>query len=188
MREISWSAAWFVLLVLLPPSAGAQETPTPLEYQKIVSVEGVGADDLYSRAREWFVESFADSESVLEIEDSDSHVLMGKGMFNYRSCIFSGTVKGGYAGRIRFTIRVETKDGRARLTLSQFTHETPLSPLNGYGLVTTAPSPGECVPSCDWDKFRQTCWDELKAAIPPKAGEIMAAFGARITQPESDDW
>ena len=165
----------------------AQEAADPLEYEKIIHIEGADAGELYARARIWFVEVFNDSESVLELEDADAHILMGKGAFQHSSCNFVGIGPECAVGKIRFTIRVDTKDGRARATLSQLTHETPACPDNDYGLITDAPSPGKCVPTCTWPKARQNCWEELKAAIPPKVEELHASLKSRISQPSTDD-
>ena len=91
------------------PKAQA-ETVESMEFSSVVQVDGVNASDLYVRAKIWFADSFVDSKNVLEVEDKDAGILIGKGSIAYEPNVYmsSGLIR----GHIRFTIKVMVKDGR----------------------------------------------------------------------------
>lgn len=73
----------------------------------VVQIPEASADELYQRARIWFVHEYRSANAVIQYEDQAEHRLIGKGVFD----IPYGLV--GPIG-IQHTITVETKDGRYR--------------------------------------------------------------------------
>lgn len=79
-------------------------------YQEVVEVYG-NKQEIYLKARKWFVDHFKNAKSVLQIEDKDEGVLTGKALHSYKfdSGVNSSNVS------IYFTLNVEIKDGRYRI-------------------------------------------------------------------------
>lgn len=95
----------------------------------IVEAPGLSKSDIYTKVRIWFSESFKSSNHVLQMDDKDSGIIIGKG--NTR---ISG--KGGIVGFdyvTDFTIKIEIKDGRYRSTISDISFPIMVHP---YGTVT----------------------------------------------------
>ncbi len=79
-------------------------------FSQIITVAGKTKDELFVSAASWFVDSFKDSKSVLEISDKQSGLLKGK----YTTEVAQGLT----SMIIESIITVETKDGKVRLTIS----------------------------------------------------------------------
>lgn len=77
-------------------------------YIQIEKAEGLTKDQIYRRARRWFVENYRTSNNVLQLQDIESGELAGKG-------ISSAGIP------FRRAIMVDCKDGRYRITLTEFT-------------------------------------------------------------------
>lgn len=170
-------ACLFLLLGCFVGTAQAAEEP--LEYQKVIEVPGASASEIYNRSRTWFAEAFVDSGAVLEIEDKATFLLMGKGK---TPCSHHPSTLGiRDPGSLRFTIKVEAKDGRARISLARFDHS---SETDSFGILTTSETPHE------YGEFRiyRRSWDDLKAQAESRALAIIESLELFLNAPEEDDW
>lgn len=96
------------------------ETNAPIDqktgfvtYSRIVPVENVSAADLYSRAQSWFATFYASAHDVLQQQDAERALLVGRSFFEI--------VNNG--GRMFYTVTVRCKDGRAKIDISHLQHE-----------------------------------------------------------------
>ena len=96
------------------------ETNAPIDqktglvtYSRIVSVENVSAGDLYSRAQSWFSTFYASAHDVLQQQDAERALLVGRSFFEI--------VNNG--GRMFYTVTVRCKDGRVKIDISHLQHE-----------------------------------------------------------------
>ena len=85
-------------------------------YQRIVDVGDLKKDEIYNRALSYFVSNYARGKSVIQTQDKDAGLIVVKGVY-----------AGAYTGPVLFStftcstwhiIRVDVKDGKARITLS----------------------------------------------------------------------
>ncbi len=98
-----------IIAVLVVGIATAQ----PPKFQEVVQVPGVSADALYSRAKEWFAETFVSAQDVVQLDDVANHKLIGKGITEEYSSylVFDGSA------HAKFTIKIECKNGRYRYSI-----------------------------------------------------------------------
>lgn len=82
-------------------------------FEEVQHVEGAGAQELYSRAREWFAVTFRSSKAVLQLEDGQNFKLIGRGGTSY-----TGTAWGHQDGTLYFKISFFARDGRYKLNFS----------------------------------------------------------------------
>ena len=102
------------------------QAPPPLEYSYVNQAEGVKASELYLRALSWFATSFQSSNEVIQFKDAQAGKIIGRAVHAYNPGVFmSSACTKGY---IDYTITVEFKDSRYRLTLNSFSHR-----YIGYG-------------------------------------------------------
>jgi len=53
-------------------------------YEDVVQVDSnIKSIDLYNKGREWFVETYFDAKSVLQLDDAAGGKMMGKGVYKY---------------------------------------------------------------------------------------------------------
>ena len=86
-------------------------------YEGVLEVDSVSAQELYLRAKRWFVEAYVSSNSVLQLNDSQSNELMGKGNTTAYCSIFTSRVRG---VTIDHRIHIQCKAGRYRYQISDF--------------------------------------------------------------------
>ena len=104
-------------------------------YQKIQQSQ-LSSDDIYLKLRQWFVETYKSSEAVLEIEDGENGVLMGKGTSNINIVDRFG---GNTTKDIDYTLKIEIKEARFRITFSDIYYvDAPYSGNNYQRIITPA--------------------------------------------------
>jgi len=87
-------------------------------YTGVVKVDSANADQLYLKARIWFAEMFKDAQEVIQLDDKQAHILIGKGTYKIPDLItWAGNVPAGY---LHFTIRIETRDQRYKYSITDF--------------------------------------------------------------------
>jgi hypothetical protein len=111
---------FLLALFLLPFSLLAQQFPTDsttgkITYTGVVQVDGTNKADLYARAREWFTDNFKSADAVLEMEDKEAGILVGKAY----SDITGMTATMMHAMKMWYNVKVEVKDNRYRYTINQ---------------------------------------------------------------------
>ncbi len=112
MRKILLS-----FFVLFPLFVLAQK---PVECDTIIECSGITADKLYSRMKYFVADNFKSAQNVIQLDDKDEHRLLCKG--NIRFEVKSMTW-GMLDGVINFTLDLQAKDGKYRVTFRDFTHE-----------------------------------------------------------------
>lgn len=99
-------------------------------YESVVNVPGKTKIELYANARQWFIDYFKTYKDVIQNDDKDAGLIVGKGVltFEYRSSW----------GKInefdQITIQIECKDNKYRYRIYDQELRSPTSTdLNYYG-------------------------------------------------------
>lgn len=110
-----------VLLFLNMPALAQQEENKLfmaddglLTFQKVFEVDGSAAD-LFSKSRLWISEVYGSSEEVLDYVDEENKVMVVKGIIPTTN--YGGDVM------IHHQMKIETRDGRARMTVNKFVYQ-----------------------------------------------------------------
>jgi hypothetical protein len=83
------------------------------QYREVVMVSGSSTkDQLFDKARQWFVSNYKDASEVLQVQDKESGTLVGKG-------IFTVNFQGGQR-KVFHTVSIDCKDGKYRVTITDF--------------------------------------------------------------------
>jgi hypothetical protein len=82
-----------------------------IHYSEVVEVDTLSASELYLNAKNWLVESFKWSKSVIDLDDKEAKILVIKGHIAEKHNSLVQDPQNG------FTLRIETKDGRYRYSL-----------------------------------------------------------------------
>jgi hypothetical protein len=59
-------------------------------YEGVVEVPGKTKSDLYQRAQQWFVDFFKGSDNVIQNQDKDAGLIVGKGMLDFNARVALG--------------------------------------------------------------------------------------------------
>ena len=83
-----------------------------LMMEEVVTQSG-SADELYSRAKLFFAETFKSANEVIQMDDPDSHTLVGKG-YSQLLIVYYGEMT---QVRMYYTAKIQTKEGRYRYNI-----------------------------------------------------------------------
>lgn len=116
-------------LACLPFLGMAQDMPVDPEtkkvtYSEVVPAEGLSQSDIYLQAQAWFAKTFNDANSVIQVQDKEQGLLIGKGMSeeNINNVLTP----------FWFTVKIEAKEGRYRYEITDIAAmDYPFS-YNGY--------------------------------------------------------
>ncbi len=87
------------------------------EVSEIVELPNMDQKQIYDASKVWIAKSFQSSNNVIQYEDQSTGTIIGKGNMKYPckgawNCLASGE------NIILFTIKVDTKDNKARVTFN----------------------------------------------------------------------
>jgi len=124
MRKIILS----VLLLSVSVFVNAQDLPVDPETKKItytavVDVPGMKKDDLYNRAKAWFVTSSGVTKLALELEDKETGKLLGK--VNNPIKVNNPPLNNKFeVGSVIYTVTVIAKDDKYKYIFTDFVHDS----------------------------------------------------------------
>jgi hypothetical protein len=103
-----------VLVGCMPTLIPANETSV----QKIIELPGITKDVIYDKSRLWFAKTFRSSKAVIDYENKEAGVIIGKGIVYYAvknegSLLFPNMM---VDIPVRFTMKEDIRDGRVRVT------------------------------------------------------------------------
>lgn len=150
------------LLLLLPLFAHAQtneelkelylkltnEAGTKFDFSEVVSVPDKTKNDLYFNTKSFFVEHYPYSNEVIQLDDKDQGVVVGKSSFTYKE-----------KDRIityYYLLKIQSKDGRCKIDLKDISYttlstsaysspsrETPISSIDRKAIMSLGKSEEE---------------------------------------------
>ncbi|MEO9300546.1 DUF4468 domain-containing protein [Acinetobacter pittii] len=106
-----------------------QTTQPMAEVTSVVEVPNKSRDQIFEASKIWIAKSFKSANDVIQYADKSSGVIVGKGNIQF-PC--EGFISCGAFGndKVNFTIKIETKDNKARINFSDITR-TPLTYVQG---------------------------------------------------------
>jgi hypothetical protein len=126
MKKIMFTISAMVVLTL---SSFSQTNVFPIDangeivYSGIVNVDSINSKELYVRAHTWFANTFKSAQSVIQLDDKDAGKIIGKGFIQVVTPFKAG-IEGtiGFVGNVYFTLDIQTKDGKYKYVLSNFSY------------------------------------------------------------------
>lgn len=97
-----------LMSAVILPVAAKKLPPEELIIQRVIEAEKL-ADELFSLSLEWIAKNFRSAKSVIEVEDRASGKIIGRGMIPVTYTIVPVDTF--------FTLTIEVKDGKARITV-----------------------------------------------------------------------
>lgn len=91
-----------------------------LKFSKIITIDSIGAKEIYNITKKWVIESFNSPGKVIQIDDSEQNLILVRAKENYsKNNIFYVA----FEGWVNYTIQIQTKDGRLKVELFNFSHQ-----------------------------------------------------------------
>ena len=89
-----------------------------IEFQRVIEVTG-GQDTLFPKALQWLAKTYNDSKEVIEYEDKAEGKIIGRGS---TQVLWNPTGLSPASINIKYSITIEIKDNKARITIGNFYH------------------------------------------------------------------
>ena len=99
------------LLGILPLQDGK------VNYVGVVNVDSTSKDELYNRAKRWFVDKYNSGKDVIQLDDKENGEVIGKGFFSeiWRvNWAFSQSIN------VWNTVKIQVKDNKFRYEITNF--------------------------------------------------------------------
>ncbi len=161
-----------ILAMSLLGCAGMQPVPdSERTVIKVIETPGQSKDKLFNATRVWFSESFKSSKAVIDLEDKEQGIIIGKGNTKFPcqglDCMTLAD------RRLKFTMRVDVKDEKMRVTFNDIGMSWPASYSGG-------------IASPSYDGPINTIGDMQKAK--PELERIADSLAASLAAPAKADW
>jgi hypothetical protein len=165
----------------------------PLKFEGVEELESVlSADKIFTQANIWVAENFRDANSVIQVADKEQGVIVGKGNFD----IYVQETKrlNTYYGTIKFTMKIQVKDGKYKYEFYDFRHEWNLHPksCNDIGVINNQPNYPETVKCVMFgDNLKQRFWETILLKSKGKANiltESLISYMKNSTSENKSDW
>ncbi len=110
--------------------SGMTPTKQPMsEISKVIEVPNKSKDQIFENSKIWVAQSFRSANNVIQYQDKSTGSIIGKGNIQYPCEGFTDCGAFG-ADRVNFTIKIDTKDAKARVVISDITR-TSLTRIQG---------------------------------------------------------
>jgi hypothetical protein len=150
-----------------------------IEFSDLVFVDSaLTQNELYLRAKEWMARNFKSAKDVIQMEDKEAGIIIGKGYFSLRE---------GKSCKIYFTLKIQVKNNRYKYWFSDFYHDC--SPFVGYD---GGPLEHE-KPDCGFWMMAKREWIEIIPNLTDQNVKLMiqslkAALSKGSNKNEKDKW
>ncbi|WOE32745.1 MULTISPECIES: DUF4468 domain-containing protein [unclassified Acinetobacter] len=115
---------------------GCVTMPTPTDKKmndlvEVIEVPNKTKDQIFEGSKIWIAQSFKSANNVIQYADKDSGSIIGKGNIQY-PC--DGFIDCGAFGndKVNFTIKIDSKDNKARVAISDITRTNLTYVQGGY--------------------------------------------------------
>ena len=160
-----------------------------LTFSKVIEVKDVDKTSIYISLRDWISTYYRDTQEVLQMDDKDAGIIIGKAIFLYS---MNKLAYAAYEGKIWYSIKLQVKDGRFKVEMLNFIHENKKvnAPTCNLGLITIA----ENYTDKGAQKFfHNKVWKDIKVKSERESNSIFSdleklAASIQTVKEDSDDW
>lgn len=98
----------------------------PLAFSKVIEAENKNKTELFIKINDWFAVNYNSANDVIQMADKEAGIIVGKGNMDYSLGKFTYIC---YDGILNYTVKVQFKDNRFKVDISNFIHS--VNPGNG---------------------------------------------------------
>lgn len=122
-----------LFVILFSIQTSAQEK---LSFIKVIPAEGKNNEALYVALRSFVATYYKDSKEVIQMDDKEACLLIGKATSVFDNL---GVIYSSYEGYLDYTFKMQAKDGRVRIEITNFFHRnhTRNAKKSQLGMLTT---------------------------------------------------
>ncbi len=171
----------FLILLFSGADSHGQELNFPIDsetgkivYSEVVTVDGVTKNQLHLSAKKWFARSFKSGKSVIQLDDKQEGLIIGKGHMEV-------SLDGNW-GHIHFTMEMFFKEGRYKYIIKDLKHESAESNLGSGGALENEK------PACGGMLMFKRQWVQIKENADLNINELIVSLKKSMGEKPNDDW
>lgn len=119
-----------ILMLFFATSAKAQ-----LSFEQIVLADSLKKEVIYAKLLEWTALNVGSAKSAIELADAENATIVAKFSFRYHHPQWPYF---GFDGWVKYTARIQAKDGKFRVEISQVEHTSSIGKAD-VGLIPANP-------------------------------------------------
>lgn len=174
-----------IVCVLGVLNSNAQEK---ISYSKVIKVDSVSADGIFISIKNWLSMEFKKGNNAIELEDKDAGLIIANANSGYE-CSKRGIAYIWADGSIEFKIKIQIKNERFKITLTNFILKCPNGGGEKMGILTTAEESNYTA----WGKKQYNeVWKDLKEKTIEISNDWFKIFEkidfSNYKKDTSDDW
>lgn len=162
-----------------------------LSFEKVITVDSLKKNEIYNGLKEWIGMNFVSAKTVIEVDDKEAGLIIANPLRTYS---FGKLQYNCYDGNIRYSIKIQIKDGRYKVFITNFSHDINIGNASScnLGLITTSL---EYEGATGWGmkSYNNKVWLDLKYKCELIANEIFTGlekvnFSTSKTNNGKDNW
>jgi hypothetical protein len=163
-----------ILLLVFSACANLEQVPeAERTFESVTEAPGFTKDKIFASTKVWIAENFRSAKAVIEYESKEEGTIIGNGVIPYPCAGVECIGKADW--KVPFTMRVDVKDQRFRLTFSNLRLTWPPS----YN-ATLGAQPGHDAPLTQRGDI-----EAVKAKLSAFGSQILASMSANR---KASDW
>lgn len=177
--------ALILLTAMLPLIMSAVE---PLRFDTVIQVPNIGKQQIYKSAKQWFVNNMNDSQKVIELDNENDAVIMGK--FNI-PVTYGGITWHCLSGYLKVTFKFQARDGRFKLQVYDVYHvgQEQINPLWSEGYVyTSVPEDKGKLKAKQYKKMLEVAMPKFLFSAETMAVSLEKDIKMGKLEDENEDW
>lgn len=141
-------------------------------------------NQIYNAVQVWFASTYGKADEAIQMSDKETGIVIGKGVFEYS---YKGLSYKCYSGYVEYEIKVEIKDTRYRVQLTNFEHTVDIGKDSkcSLGLLKSSEMYTDKGMS---KKYHNRVWDDLKMKTKEYSEQIFLSIQNQTSKPKDTDW
>lgn len=172
---------YIVFFFLLIQFSNAQEA---LEVDTVIPMPSLSKDVAFIKMSEWASTRFNSANDAIQLSDKEASIIICKGLFPFE--YGKSITYGNLWGKISYTLITRFKDGRIRITVNGFSHETNL-PNNMISVSLGAVNTG-AHPKYGKNRYVKKYWAALQEECVVYSKSLISDITKFITDNADDNW
>ncbi|MEK0338523.1 MAG: DUF4468 domain-containing protein [Nitrosopumilus sp.] len=105
------------IIILFGCAANIKRVESDRSFQKTFEGIGLNKVEIYTKSLQWLAKTYTDAKEVIEFQDKEVGKIIGRGM---STVVFNPTLIAPINVNIQYTLTIDIKDDRFRITFSNF--------------------------------------------------------------------
>jgi hypothetical protein len=172
---------YFSLIFVSTISLLGQEN---LSFSKVIQTDSVGKIVLFVNINDWFATTYNSANDVIQMADKDAGIIIGNGSFSYS---FGKLAYLCYDGYVKYTIKVNIKDNRYKVELTNFNHSVKAGNniSCALGIITNSATYTDTGIS---KSYHNKVWEDLKLKVELYSNDIFKSLENKTKSIKTEKW